>query len=106
LNQLQKDLLTHQQQFIKRYNQKFDGVFYKGFSHLFSLELDFDWFTDKLSNIKTISERIDEISTDDNDQFVIKRKEGNIDMYVINVYIDGLYKSVLAVIKTIKESPF
>jgi len=106
MNEVQKMLLTEQQKFIKHYKEIFGNVMYRGFSHLFKLELDVEWFTEKLKTIKEISERIDEISNDKIDHYVIKRKDGNIDMYVINVYINGLYESILSVVKTIKETPF
>ena len=106
MKEIQKQLMLEQSKFVKKYNKTFGNVLYKGYSHLFTLELDFDWFTEKLKTIKSISDRIEEVSTDEKDYFVVKGPEGNIDMYVLNVYINGLYQTILSVISTIKESPF
>lgn len=104
--ELQKTLLTEQNKFIKKYNETFSDVMYKGYADLFKMEMDVEWFTKKLKIIKNISDRIDECSTDEIDYFIINRKKGNIDMYMINVFIRGLYSNILNVIKTLKETPF
>jgi hypothetical protein len=105
MHQLQKDILKEQNSFITNYHKIFNGVMYSGFTDLFKLELDFDWFAEKLKTIKELSDKLENVETD-SDLFVLKTPNGKIDIFLVNKYIMNLYYSVLDIIKIIKNSPF